>query len=124
MTNKERIEGNELIADFLDWPVSYKDDNGYVVYHVPNNFKEDTGEMELNTDGFMFDSDWNWLHFVWNKLHRDVLIPTLKMNPHLRREINDMVKDMRSSLKWSHIEGSFKVLVRIIKWYDTQFSND
>ncbi len=123
MTREERIEGNILIADFLDWKSRYNEQTDEIVYQHPNTWDEDndTGWTELSADGFGFDSNWNDLMYLWNTVHRKILIPILKMNPHLRREINEMIKDMRSCLKWSHIEGSFKMLIRIISWYNHQF---
>ena len=123
MTEEERITGNELIADFLDWKSRYIEETKEVVYQHPNNWFENTGWIELSAKGFSFDSDWNCMHFLWNRMHREVLIPILKMNPHLRREVNEMIKDMRSCLKWSHIEGSYKVLIKIIIWYNKQFES-
>jgi hypothetical protein len=121
MTEEEVRSGNVLIADFLNWKVAREDKYG-ITYHVPNRFQEDTGTTEREIESFDFDNDWNWLMFAWNECHRKVLIPILKGNPHLRRELNDLITDMRSSLKWAHIEGAYKVLVNIIKWYNSQLS--
>ena len=120
MTNDELKVGNIYIAEFLEWQKG--DDIDNLTYYVPNRFKEDTGTTEWNIDEFEFDNDWNWLLYAWDTLHRRVLVPISKDNPHLRREVNELIKDMRSSLKWAHIEGSYKTLVRIICWYNDQFN--
>jgi hypothetical protein len=123
MTEEEVRSGNILIADFLNWKVARADDYG-ITYHVPNRFQEDTGTTEREIESFEFDNDWNWLMFAWNECHRKVLIPILKGNPHLRHELNTLITDMRSSLKWAHIEGAYKVLVSIIKWYNSQLKDE
>ena len=120
MTKDEITNGNVIIADFLSWK-QHQYDDGTITYDVPNRFQEDTGTTEWDVEEFDFDSDFNWLMFAWNECHRKVLIPILKDNPHLRHEINELIKDMRSSLKWVHIEGAYKTLVRIIKYYNNLF---
>ena len=124
MKKEELIKGNILIADFLDWHqfnTSTSDD--YIpMYKVPKNLNDLISvDIDMSVEEFLFDSDWNWLMHCWDMLHRKVLIPISKNNPHLRRELNDMINDMRSCLKWSHIEGAYKVLVKIITWYNNQF---
>jgi hypothetical protein len=119
MNKDDLINGNVIIADFLSWK-QHQSDDGIITYDVPNRFQEDTGTTEWDVEEFEFDNDWNWLLHAWDTLHRKVLIPILKDNPHLRREVNELIKDMRSSLKWVHIEGSYKTLVRIILWYNHQ----
>lgn len=119
MTKDELIDGNVIIADFLAWK-QHQSDDGTITYDIPNRFQEDTGTTKWDVEEFEFDNDWNWLLHAWNECHRKVLIPIVKDNPHLRSEVNELIKDMRSSLKWVHIEGSYKTLVRIILWYNKQ----
>ena len=121
MKKEEIIKGNIIIAEFLDWEKRYIEDEDTIVYRIPNNFEEDTGWQEMEVSSFYFDSDWNWLMHCWDMLHRKVLVPTSKHNPHLRREIREMINDMRSTLKWSHIEGAYKTLIKIITWYNNLF---
>jgi len=123
MIEKERIESNEIIATFLDWECTpnYSTTVEQTKYKVPIGFDSNNGFNQLSPNEFLFDSDWNWCLMAWNKLHREVLVPISKDNPHLRREVNDMIKDMRSALKWVHIEGAFKTMVKILTWYENQF---
>jgi hypothetical protein len=122
MKQIERIEGNELIADFLCWEKRIIEAEHCIVYRTPNNIQDkDSGWFELEPIGFLFDSDWNWFMTVWDELHRKALIPILKDNQHLRRELSEMIKDMRNCLKWAHIEGAYKVLIKLITWYNNQF---
>lgn len=124
MKKEELIKGNIIIADFLDWhQINTSTSDDYIpMYKVPENLNDVfSNNVDTSAEEFLFDSDWNWLMHCWDMLHRKVLVPTSKHNPHLRREIREMINDMRSTLKWSHIEGAYKTLIKIITWYNNLF---
>ena len=123
MRKEELINGNILIADFLEWEQINMSDSELAipVYKIPDKFIPNTKYNVITVEEFMFDSDWCWFMYCWDILHRQVLVPISKNNPHLRRELYDQINDMRSCLKWAHIEGAYKVLVKLITWYNDQF---
>lgn len=113
----------ELIADFLDFKIVNTSQRKSNIYRIPKEFynKNDNQKtIDISWFLFEFNTNWNWLMFAWDELHRKVLIPSIVSNPHLRRELNDMIKEMRNNLKWVHIDECFKTLIKMIKWYNEQ----
>lgn len=120
MTTEELIEGNELIADFLEWKESDRLDDGILLYKVPNNFYEDTGWIEWAVDSFLFDNDWNWIMYLWGELHRKVCIPMIRDNQHLKF-LRPIVQETKKAIIWGHKETAYRNCVKLIKLYNLQF---
>ena len=119
LTKIETIQGNTLIADFLDWEYSLKKNNG-LLYHVPNNFYENTGTTEWYVESFLFDNNWEWCLFLWNEVHRKICIPMMKDNKHLR-SIRPLVQQTKKSIIWCHREDTYRNIIKLIEFYNLQF---
>lgn len=123
MTRQEFLDGNELIADFLDWQLTDISDiieEGLITYKVPNNFYLDTGWTEWSVDSFLFDNNWEWCLYLWNEVHRKICIPIMTDNKHLR-SIRPLVQQTKKSIIWCHREDAYKNIIKLIKFYNQQF---
>lgn len=118
---EERVIGNEIIADFLDWEKRFDDYEQGFVYKVPNNFEVNTGWLEMDPEGFTFDNDWNWIHYLWDELHRKVCIPMVRDNNHLKW-IRPIIQETKKAIVWGHKETVYKNMVELIKLYNSQFT--
>jgi hypothetical protein len=124
MENKEKSmdleSSNEIIADFLDWEKRFDDYEQAFVYKVPNNFYEDTGWTEWAVDSFLFDNDWEWCLYLWDMVHRKICIPIMKDNKHLR-SIRPLVQRTKKSIIWCHREDTYRNIIKLIEFYNSQF---
>ena len=62
---------------------------------------------------------WNAFMFKWDNYHRTVICPYIRMaNKEQRKEVNILLTDIRSSLKWCRMEDCenvYKKLYEIIE---------
>lgn len=50
----------------------------------------------------------------WNEFHRGYLVPSMKFRTkEERREINTLITDMRSSLKWVQLNECVKIFEQL-----------
>jgi len=121
MIDKDLLyENNMIIIDFLELKlVSNPGDDP--IYKLIMDRDGIEYERNFHINEFMFHCDWNWFLWLWDHLHRKVIVPMVKDNPHLRRQINEQIKDMKSCLKWVRLEAAYFTLIKLIKYYNDQF---
>jgi len=107
-----------LILDFLEASSEYdeKTDTTYYFMNIPNTIHQHYSSSEM-----LFNKDWNWFMYAWNEFHRKIIIPMVQDNPHLRRKINEQIKDMKSCLKWVRLDAAYNLLGEMIEYYNNQF---
>jgi len=122
MIDKDLLyKNNIIIIDFLDLKPCTDKKTGEVLYELEMDINASTLKGKFSIDGLYFHCDWNWFLWLWDYLHRKVIIPMVRDNPHLRRQINEQIKDMKSCLKWVRLESAYLTLVKLIEYYNNQF---
>ena len=126
MTNKERIEGNVLIAKFLGYEEGfshYEDEHGYHQcvegFDIPDKInydphKDDKDDHQFRFDQLEFYGLWDWLIpacYKWDNLN----LTSIEYSIH-----SDMLDIAVSCYE---IIPVFEQLVKNIKWYNKQ-AND
>lgn len=105
--NKEKIiEGNELIAEYLDNEVIVDDGQHTFKYIVPN---------DLNKYQLLFQGSWDWL--------RPVIIRVIKhidslSEKHWADKGSDFYFYFRENVIEKDIKDVFENIVEFIKWYN------
>lgn len=117
----ELNEGNILIVDFLDWEW-HKSVHGDVIWmpDIYNAYELSKGRTTRHISECKFHLDYNWHMYLWNELHRKVCIPIIRDNRHLR-SLRRLVQETKKAIVWCHIEDSYKLQIKIIKYYNNLF---
>jgi len=120
--NKELIEGNELIMDFLDWDKRYSKSGESCWFKIPSDLLRNDFDDEASLEELYFEYDWSWIHFLWDELHRKVCIPMVRDNNHLKY-LRPLIQETKKAIVWGHKETVYKNMVKLIKVYNEQFNS-
>lgn len=142
MNEKQIIENNRLIAEFLDW---FTEDNPSVkssVYETPMmvnvssredwETKVDYWTSWLRADEMKFHTSWDWLMISVEKIE-DLVIKTstsesLVFSVNITNDFCAIIwNDEDTEHSWAEIEevaptkiqATYKAVVELIKWYNT-----
>ena len=65
--------------------------------------------------------DWNEFMQNWDNLHRNMYIPYIKQTTkEKRKELNILISDMKSSLKWCRLAECKKIYLEILNKLNTK----
>lgn len=129
MVEKEIIEGNILICDFMGWEKSVitglgkTELKGYYVFAVPTN-QTMYGRPYSDIERLKFHSSWDWLMPVVEKIseHYDFTISSVGLWVcYIDRKDCDW-EDKHIGDMGGHepvITNAFMAVVQFIKWYNT-----
>lgn len=98
MTQEEKIEGNKLIAEFMDIETTLHDCN---VFYRFGCYLKDVSVLE-------YHSSWNWL------------MPVVEKIKQLKIEEFGKKKPIMSALMDVDIEPLYQAVIEFIKWHKTQ----
>lgn len=127
MTELEIIEGKKLIAKWLGYeiePFSYLDDDNYVRYFVDDHIEciadgidywetcEDDWSSWLTPSQMKFDSSWNWLIPVIDKIYSSKKYIKYKNN------LGQFSEGININTKY--ISVTFESVIEFIKWDNSQ----
>ena len=110
-----------LLREHRNYFIGVDDENKTIKYYLLMETETFRHGDAYAIDKLLFHCDWRWFMWLWNYLHRKVIIPMVKDNPHLRRQLNEQIKDMKSCLKWVRLEAAYFTLIKLIKYYNDQF---
>jgi hypothetical protein len=107
-------ENNKLLAEFLGWSKKInKEGEETPFYNLPIELHNHLGiTQHIPLEGFVFDTDWNWLMQVVEKIIKDFY----KLNPcpiYLKMNIE---KQLIATDK----EGIYNACIEFVKWYNEQ----
>lgn len=122
MEATEILEGNKIIAEFMDWRIAenIKHESGEPTYIK----KENLGTSYATMDMMAYHKSWNWLMPVVEKI--EVIEISRNHNPVVTIEkyitiISDNGEaPIVESQTDSRIEGAYNAVVKFIKWYNQQ----
>ncbi len=125
LTEKEIKEGNILIVDFLEWEwhSNVDDETIWIPNMYPFTDVESTGQTTYNIMECEFHDNWNWIHSLWEELHRKVCIPMVRDNKHLRY-LRPLIQETKKAIIWGHKETTYKNMIKLIELYNKQFFNE
>ena len=100
-------ETNKLIAEFLGWSKKInKEEEEIPFYNLPIKFRNPNGIKEyIPIEGFIFESDWNWLMQVVGKIKP--LVSESEFNYRIGKHLLNL-----------NIEAVYNACVAFIKWYN------
>lgn len=119
------LEKNELLANFLGWT---KQDNMWIRWY--GEWFDDHGNRRTDKtrEVLLFDSDWNWLMPVVEKIER--LGHTIVEIGWKHCRITPILYDKKSdSMQWEpmieilgqdKLTATYKAVVEFIEWYNNQ----
>ena len=112
-------ENNKLIAEFLGWTKKIdKEGEETPFYNLPIKFNNPQGVKEyIPLEGFIFDTDWNWLMEVVEKIESLGNNFIIEGN---RGFINIPQIKQIELRKETKIEAVYNACVEFIKWYNEQ----
>ena len=134
MTNKEILEGNKLIAEFMQ----YNDIDCHECKHsgVCNHLQCGLSTQE-KIEQFKFHSSWDWLMPVVEKIEylyaTDYILPRFEINSHIC-SFSVGYSEFKKYKQWicgcydsspekekrnTKIEAAYYVCVEFIKWYNS-----
>lgn len=114
-----RAESNRLIAEFMGGKI----DDTFIYFDKTNNkFEDDT----LHVSDLLFDSDWNWLMEVVEKIESIVLeeVNDTSFNVTIGATRYCVIQDNNGGMLKvigegkTKIESTYKAVVEFIKWYN------
>jgi len=113
-------ENNKIIAEFLGW-TKIIDREGEITpfYNLPIKFRNPNGIKEyIPIEGFIFESDWNWLMEVVEKIEslEGIGIDFYKGCIDIYNEEVNLIRINRKGL--TKIEAVYNACVEFIKWYN------
>ena len=125
MSEKEIIEGNKLIAEFVDYEFDPNDDSESVTYNTDYIINiSDKEDWEASEDDFTswllpkemkFHSSWDWLMPAINKAIDIIGFKTINECTDFEWRLFTCICDMKIS---TPIDIAFYNLIEFIKWYN------
>jgi len=119
-------ENNKLIAEFLGWSKKInKEEEEIPFYNLPIKFRNPNGIKEyIPIEGFIFESDWNWLMEVVEKIESlggAVCIGNCVMIIfYLTDVMGESYSKTRELIGETKIQAVYNACVEFIKWYNEQ----
>jgi hypothetical protein len=104
---------NKLLAEFLGWTLDNEDLNSYRNFNG-SKFKH------LLLSSFKFDTDWNWLMEVVEKIENYNDSATLFIIEDERCHVNTQNGFEIDSVGHTKIEATYNACVEFVKWYNEQ----
>ena len=98
------IENNKIIAEFLGYINTTPSDKVFSIYE--NNANPFLGKTLLEPMSMKFNSDWNWLMKVVEKI----------LNVSLELDSIEMYYNITDSIP--HITKTYEKCIEFIKWYN------
>ena len=98
------IENNKIIAEFLGYINTTPSDKVFSIYE--NNANPFLGKTLLEPMSMKFNSDWNWLMKVVEKI----------LNVSLELDSMEMYYNITDSIP--HITKTYEKCIEFIKWYN------
>lgn len=123
MSEQEIIEGNKLIAEFMQAKNEFSD-----IYYLPEfgHYFNSYGQIELNdcfrTDELKYHSSWDWLMPVVEKIEKNFWVTTTTrrgysaVSIHQPQRAYEKIARVDSENK---LEATWKAIVEFIKWYNS-----
>ena len=117
-------ENNKLIAEFLGWSKKInKEEEEIPFYNLPIKFRNPNGIKEyIPIEGFIFESDWNWLMEVVEKIESlggAVCIGNCVMIIfYLTDVMGESYSKTRELIGETKIQAVYNACVEFIKWYN------
>lgn len=125
MTQKEILEGNKLIAKFMGARPYYLNDNVITFPAFENPQPSISGTTTHNLDSLKYNTSWDWLMSVVEKIRDNNCIVSIRFNRQLNTT-NTMIANFEDGWKKDidisgvGVESTFKAVVEFIKWYNNQ----
>jgi len=117
MTQEEIIEGNKLIAKFIDltphnmFPDELQAPFGFewiaTNVNIRAMYAKEDNEFTSFEDLFLFHSSWDWLIPAVSKITRN--------EEFIEQENREYILDI---IGYGHIEDVFEAVIEFIKWYN------
>ena len=111
----KNIENNRLIAEFMAFQTRTDAvDDRVLAYYVGNviknadNSKNENEENVFHPEDMRFDTDWNWLMEVMDKI----------LNVSLKLDTMELYYDITDNIP--NIEETYKSILEFINWYNTE----
>ena len=118
------IENNKLIAEFLDWEfddLSETFETTFLKLVEPQAFGDEQFSCKLQVFELDFNSDWNWLMEVVEKIESLNYVFEIKITWCRIKQIeNGNVIVLRWEEDKTKIEAVYNACVEFIKWYNNQ----
>ncbi len=119
-------ENNKIIAEFLGWSKKInKEEEEIPFYNLPIKFRNPNGIKEyIPIEGFIFESDWNWLMEVVEKIESlggAVCIGNgncVMIIFYLTDVMGESYSKTRELIGETKIEAVYNACVEFIKWYN------
>ncbi len=118
-------ENNKLLAEFLGWGKKVnKDGEETPFYNLPIELHNHLGIIQhIPLEGFVFDTDWNWLILVVEKIESikiesykvrvDIYFNCCSIAPTHWQELITIYGD-----KETKIQAIYNACVSFVKWYN------
>ena len=97
------MNNNKLIAEFMGMTPHHQDGD-YLIDET-----KDEGYEAIHVDCFLYDSSWDWLMPVVEKIENDGLDPHEMIDNSLRKN---------NQKRWRSVEDTYNVAVYLIKIYN------
>lgn len=122
MTQEEILEGNKLIAEFME---VQKDINGN--YHI-NNVPHILASCIISVDYLQYHSSWDWLMTVVEKIAVETKHPTYLYFSHIQnsaiihelKQDYSIIRESETRRTYTPLQVTYKAVIEFIKWHKQQ----
>ncbi len=122
MTEEKIINGNRLIAEFMDFKYKEGCDDRFV---VQRSIKEKMKWLVIKADALKYHSSWDWLMPVVEKIRDNNCLVSIRFNRQMNTTStvivcfeNKWIKDL--DIHDVGIKSTYKAVVEFINWYNKQ----
>jgi len=118
MIEKEILEGNKLIAEFMG-ARSYESNNYFMDYGLQKNSpKNMKGQTIIHMSDILYHSSWDWLMPVLNKCYKLQKDEHTGINTSIKSNCLQYVLSPGDFMCDGAIEIVWEIMVHYIKWYN------
>jgi hypothetical protein len=120
-------ENNKLLADFMGWSKKInKEGEETPFYNLPIKLHNHLGiTQHIPLEGFVFDTDWNWLMQVVEKIES---LGYKETNVYVDISEGTFIHTLESNIEIAEvfggtkIENTYNACIEFVKWYNNQIS--
>ena len=119
MDNKEIIENNKLIAEFMGVDVNYSD----IVYKDSKSPLRHFIDNRNKLDGLDFHNSWDWLMPVVEKCKETLETIETEFESEERAKFEEEIFSLDETLEdffTNNLEAIYRRCIEFIKWYNEQ----
>lgn len=116
MSEKEIIEGNKLIAEFMDMEVHSVDEEEGELWVITDLHRNGAFEERTNA---CFHFSWDWLMPVWKKVIEVIGVFCIPNNNHYKLWIEKADEIKNSIVNEVDVKKAATQIARLIQWYNS-----